>query len=123
MISATTAPTTTAATTTQSTTALTSAPVVSVTVAPGCEGTQWNTWMTWTDCTDTCGSCGLHQRFRSCNKTVDTCKCPGEAFQREYCNLAVCKYPREAPCCSGFIPFSQNGQFVCVANTTTTGRR
>ncbi|CCG28094.1 ShKT domain-containing protein [Caenorhabditis elegans] len=88
----------------------------STAAASDCSTSTWNAWQEWSTCTETCGSCGTQQRFRSCNKPVDTCTCSGSAFEKEYCNLAVCKFPL-ASCCSGFTPQSSGGTFVCLASS------
>uniref|UniRef100_A0A1I7V4R0 C6 domain-containing protein n=1 Tax=Caenorhabditis tropicalis TaxID=1561998 RepID=A0A1I7V4R0_9PELO len=85
--------------------------------AADCSIAAWNAWQEWSSCTDTCGSCGTQQRFRSCNKPLDTCTCPGSAYEKEYCNLAVCKFPRDS-CCTGFTPHSSGGTFVCLDPST-----
>ncbi|CAO4379571.1 unnamed protein product [Caenorhabditis nigoni] len=90
-----------------------------VPAATDCSAAAWNTWQEWTACTDTCGSCGTQTRFRSCNKPLDTCTCTGTAYEKEYCNLAVCKFPKDS-CCEGFVPKSSGGTFVCLVNTTAT---
>ncbi|EGT39601.1 hypothetical protein CAEBREN_31294, partial [Caenorhabditis brenneri] len=107
---ATVAPATT--TTTIATTVPTPAATTTTTLAAGdCSAAAWNAWQEWSSCTDTCGSCGTQQRFRSCNKPLDTCTCTGSAYEKNYCNLAVCKFPR-ASCCDGFTPHSSGGTFI-----------
>ncbi|CAL2044978.1 unnamed protein product [Caenorhabditis brenneri] len=113
---ATVAPATT--TTTVTTTVPTPAATTTTTLAAGdCSAAAWNAWQEWSSCTDTCGSCGTQQRFRSCNKPLDTCTCTGSAYEKNYCNLAVCKFPR-ASCCDGFTPHSSGGTFVCLTSTS-----
>ncbi|KAI3415857.1 hypothetical protein GPALN_005427 [Globodera pallida] len=65
-------------------------------------------------CTDTCGGCGTQQRFRSCNHFVANCSCPGSAFEKLNCNMAVCVYPRQPTCCGSLTPATVNNQFQCA---------
>ncbi|EGT55300.1 CBN-FIG-1 protein, partial [Caenorhabditis brenneri] len=103
---ATVAPATT--TTTIATTVPTPAATTTITLAAGdCSAAAWNAWQEWSSCTDTCGSCGTQQRFRSCNKPLDTCTCTGSAYEKNYCNLASGK--------TIFCEFSPNSLVQCIS--------
>ncbi|CAJ0959768.1 unnamed protein product, partial [Mesorhabditis belari] len=92
-----------------------------VTTSPNCAGTtEWLAWSEWSSCSDTCGSCGIHTRTRTCLTSSVLCTCPGESTMIEYCNLFVCKYPRDS-CCFNFTPRPFSGSFACLdANSTVT---
>ncbi|CAI2354689.1 unnamed protein product [Caenorhabditis sp. 36 PRJEB53466] len=103
------------------TTTLAAAATTTSAAASGdCSTATWNAWQEWSDCTDTCGSCGTQQRFRTCTKPLDTCTCTGSAYDKAYCNLAVCKFPRTS-CCDGFTPRSSGGTFVCMSQCISLG--
>uniref|UniRef100_A0A0N5B651 Thrombospondin n=1 Tax=Strongyloides papillosus TaxID=174720 RepID=A0A0N5B651_STREA len=103
------------------TTTLTSTTSNIITTTDKCSNTAWNDWLEWSTCTDTCGMCGVRQRFRTCNKSDPTCSCIGGQYQKEFCNDAICKYPRPSPCCNNYVPSGTNNKFVCILpNSTTT---
>ncbi|KAL3115564.1 hypothetical protein niasHT_015902 [Heterodera trifolii] len=101
-------------TTTVTVPVITSTQRMTTTAPPNNTCAQWNSWMEWSVCTDTCGGCGTQQRFRSCNHFVANCPCPGSAFEKVNCNMAVCVYPRGPTCCGNFTPATVNNQFQCV---------
>uniref|UniRef100_A0AC34Q0G3 Uncharacterized protein n=1 Tax=Panagrolaimus sp. JU765 TaxID=591449 RepID=A0AC34Q0G3_9BILA len=82
--------------------------------------TVWLEWSNWSDCTDTCGSCGIHMRTRICLTNNTNCPCSGLGTQLDYCNLNVCKYPRQT-CCSNRTATSYKGTFACL-DLSSTGK-
>ncbi|GMT14832.1 hypothetical protein PFISCL1PPCAC_6129, partial [Pristionchus fissidentatus] len=87
------------------------------TVVPGCAETRWLDWSAWSTCSDSCGSCGIRTRTRVCLSTSSSCSCVGEGLGIEYCNLSVCRYPRQS-CCNSMRVTTVNGIFACQTTST-----
>lgn len=91
---------------------VTTAPIIPIVTTPGCQA-QWSVWESWSLCTDVCGAYGSRQRFRGCQRSTETCFCPGSVSDTEFCNLQPCLYPRAA-CRQNYMVTSVNQKFVCV---------
>ncbi|GMR36601.1 hypothetical protein PMAYCL1PPCAC_06796, partial [Pristionchus mayeri] len=82
------------------------------TIAPSCAEVSWLDWSSWTTCSDSCGSCGIRTRTRVCLFSSSSCSCPGDGLGVEYCNVSVCRYPRQS-CCNSMRVTTVNGIFAC----------
>ncbi|KAF8363688.1 hypothetical protein PRIPAC_90611 [Pristionchus pacificus] len=82
-----------------------------------CSQASWLDWSSWTTCSDSCGSCGMRTRTRVCLSTLSTCSCQGDGLGVEYCNLSVCRYPRQS-CCNSMKVTTVNGMFACQTTST-----
>uniref|UniRef100_A0A183ERR6 TIL domain-containing protein n=1 Tax=Gongylonema pulchrum TaxID=637853 RepID=A0A183ERR6_9BILA len=74
---------------------------------------EWAEWGQWSACTDTCGAFGSRQRFRGCRRNREDCLCPGDAIEKEFCNLDPCLYPRTA-CREQYVVSAMNQRFACI---------